>query len=185
MLRKLYYFRNYVFYKIRFFGRKIDVHYSAFVSSKCVLKTNGGGKIKIGRNCELHHSSMLLTYGGQIVLGDNSSVNPFTIIYGHGNSIIGSGVRIATHCTIIPANHILGNDDVPLYKQGVTTKGISIDDFSWIGTGCRILDGVTIGKHAVVGAGSVVNKSIPDYTIGVGVPVKLIKKYNDLANQKK
>lgn len=180
MLRGLYYLRNYIFYAIRFFGRKIYVHHSAYVSSKCVLKTNGGGCIKVGKNCELHHSSMLLTYGGEIVMGDNSSVNPFTIIYGHGNSIIGNGVRIAAHCTIIPANHILGNNEIPLYKKGVTTKGISIGDFAWIGTGCRILDGVSVGKHAVVGAGSVVNKSIPDFTIGVGVPVRLLKNYKEL-----
>lgn len=142
-----------------------------------MIKTVGGGRVKIGPKCELHHSSMLLTYGGDIILGEASSVNPFTIIYGHGGTHIGNGVRMAAHSTVIPANHILGDEKVPLYKKGVTAMGISIGDYSWIGTGCRILDGVQIGQHAVVGAGSVVNKNIPDFSIAVGVPAKVIKNY--------
>lgn len=178
MLRKVLYLRNFIIYFFRFLGRDIRVHYSAYVSAKCVLEIKGGGSIIIGPKCELHHSSMLLTYGGDIILGESSSVNPFTIIYGHGGTTIGKGVRIAAHSTIIPANHILGDVITPLYKKGVTAKGISIGDFSWIGTGCRILDGVEIGKHVVVGAGSVVNKSISDFSIAVGIPAKEIKKTN-------
>jgi acetyltransferase-like isoleucine patch superfamily enzyme len=177
MIRRLYYVKNYLFYFVRFFGRDIKVHYSAYVSSKAVIRVLGGGSVRIGSKCELHQFSMLLTYGGDIIIGESSSVNPFTIIYGHGGTIIGKGVRMAAHSTIIPANHILGDEDKPLFKRGVTAIGISIGDYSWIGTGCRILDGVNIGRNAVVGAGSVVNKSIPDFAIAVGVPAKVIKNY--------
>jgi acetyltransferase-like isoleucine patch superfamily enzyme len=179
MIRQLYYLKNYLFYFIRFFGSDIKVHYSAYVSCKAIIRVVGGGKVRIGPKCELNQFSMLLTYGGDIILGESCSVNPFTIIYGHGGTTIGKGVRIAAHSTIIPANHILGDENKPLFKRGVTVNGISIGDYSWIGTGCRILDGVNIGRHAVLGAGSVVNKSIPDFTIAVGVPAKVIKNYKE------
>jgi acetyltransferase-like isoleucine patch superfamily enzyme len=165
-------------YKFRYFNSNISIDSTSYVSKKAVLSDVGGGKIVIGKNCEIHNFSMLLTYGGDIIIGDNSSVNPFTIIYGHGDTIIGNGVRLAAHSTIIPANHIFGDDEIPLFKKGITSKGIVINDYAWIGSGCRVLDGVTIGKHAVVGAGSVVNKSIPDFGIAVGIPAKVIRINN-------
>ena len=61
-------------------------------------------------------------------------------------------------------------------KQPITTKAIILEEDVWIGTSCVILRGVTIGKGAVIGAGSVVNKSIPPYEVWAGVPVRLSKK---------
>jgi acetyltransferase-like isoleucine patch superfamily enzyme len=58
---------------------------------------------------------------------------------------------------------------------GVTKKGIQIDDNVWIGAGVRILDGVRIGKNTIIGAGSVVNRSLPANATAVGVPAKAIK----------
>jgi acetyltransferase-like isoleucine patch superfamily enzyme len=159
---------------VRFAGRNIRVHPSSFVSRKSTLRVSGGGSITIGRECEIHDFAMLLTYGGDIRIGDHSSVNPFTIVYGHGGTRIGNGVRIAAHTVIIPANHVRGNDERPLYQTGHTAKGISIDDHVWIGAGCRILDGVQIGRHAIVGAGSVVTVSIPAHALAVGVPARVM-----------
>ncbi len=161
-------------FAVRFAGRNVRVHPSSYVSRKCVIRVNGGGSITIGRDCEIHDFAMLMTYGGDIRIGDHSSVNPFTIVYGHGGTRIGSSVRIAAHTVIIPANHVRGSDERPLYRSGVTAKGIVIEDDVWIGAGCRILDGVHIGRHAVIGAGSVVTGSIPAGTIAVGVPARVL-----------
>ena len=119
---------------------------------------------------------MILTYGGDIVLGDHSSVNPFTVIYGHGGTRIGTGVRIASHSVIIPANHVPGTAQKPLHASGITAKGIEIGDHVWIGAGVRVLDGVRIGDHSVIGAGSVVTRSIPDNATAVGVPARVQSK---------
>ena len=63
--------------------------------------------------------------------------------------------------------------------QGVYTKGpISIGDNSWLGTGVIVLDGVTIGNAAVIGAAAVVNKDIPPNAIAFGIPAKVKKNRN-------
>ena len=164
-----------IVFALRFCGRPIRIHSSSWVAFRSVVRVCGGGTITIGRNCEIHPFSMLLTYGGDIRIGDNCSVNPFSIIYGMGGTVIGDGVRIAAHTVIVSANHNLATDELPLYLAGVTKKGIQIDDNVWIGAGVRILDGVRIGKNTIIGAGSVVNRSLPANATAVGVPAKAIK----------
>ena len=118
---------------------------------------------------------MLLTHGGHIRIGDHSSVNPFTLIYGCGGATIGSSVRIAAHCVIIPENHNPGTDSVPLHRSGTTRRGIRIDDNVWIGAGVKVLDGVSVGRNCVIGAGAVVTRSAPPGAKVVGVPGRLIE----------
>ena len=67
------------------------------VSRRAVLDASSGGGIVIGSDCTIHDYAMLLTYGGRIQMGNRSTVNPFCVLYGHGNLTIGSGVRIAAH----------------------------------------------------------------------------------------
>ena len=101
---------------------------------------------------------------------------------------IGKGVRIAAHCTIVPSNHIYTNPNEFIYKQGLSRLGIIIEDDVWIGSGLRVLDGVTIRKGCVIGANAVivgkitvgsdvliapnafVNRDIPDHSIVYGNP---------------
>lgn len=139
------------------------------------LNTKYGGSIKIGENCRLLKGCQLLTYGGNIVLGNCCSVNPYTVLYGQGGLIIGNNVRIAAHCVIIPSNHNFSDRTRPITEQGTTDKGIRIEDDVWIGCGVRILDGVTISTGCVIAAGSVVTKSTVPYGVYAGVPAKLIK----------
>lgn len=160
---------------VRFPGSSIKVHPSAWIAARSIVRVCGGGSITIGRNCEIHPYAMILTYGGDIHFGDDCSLNPFSIVYGHGGVRIGNGVRIAAHTVVIPANHNAPSDDVLLHLSGVTTKGIAIDDNVWLGTGCRVLDGVHISRNAVVAAGSVVTRDVPANVTVAGVPARLIK----------
>jgi acetyltransferase-like isoleucine patch superfamily enzyme len=161
-------------YAIRFVGRPVDVDPSSWISRRSDIRSCGGGRITIGRNCEIHPYAMILTYGGDIHIGDNCSMNPFAIVYGHGGVRIGNGVRIAAHCVIIPANHNVSAEGKALFESGVTARGIEIGDNAWLGAGVAILDGVRIGRNAVIGAGSVVTKSVPDDTTVAGAPARPI-----------
>ncbi|WP_446785264.1 acyltransferase [Macellibacteroides fermentans] len=98
-----------------------------------------------------------------------------SVIYGQGGTNIGNGVRIAAHCVIVPSNHIFDDPDEYIYKQGLSKKGIIIEDDVWLGAGVKVLDGVVIKKGCVFGANSVVTKSTEKNGIYVGIPAKLIK----------
>lgn len=108
-------------------------------------------------------------------IGDNSTINPCAIIYGQGGTIIGNGVRIAAHTVIVPSNHIYSDSNKYIYTQGLSKKGIKIEDDVWLGAGVKILDGVTIAKGCVIGANAVVTKDTEPLGIYVGVPAKKIK----------
>jgi acetyltransferase-like isoleucine patch superfamily enzyme len=117
---------------------------------------------------------MILTYGGDIHIGDNCSLNPFAIVYGHGGVRIGNGVRIAAHTVIVPAMHSDSAEGKALFESGITAHGIEIADNVWLGAGVAILDGVRIGRNSIIGAGSVVTKSVPANTTVAGVPARVI-----------
>jgi acetyltransferase-like isoleucine patch superfamily enzyme len=134
-----------------------------------------GSSIEIGSGTWLHYHCVIRTFGGWIKIGENCSVNPFAILYGHGGLEIGNYVSVAPHVVIAPMNHIFENPDIPFQHQGIKSKGIKIADDVWIGAGAIILDGVTIGKGSVIGAGAVVTRDIPAYSVAVGVPAKVIK----------
>lgn len=134
------------------------------------------GDIEIGDDTIIHNYAVLDTYGGKIKLGSRCSVNPFSVLYGHGGLSIGNYVRIAAHTVIVPFDHIFDSVEIPIGDQGRSTLGIKIDGDVWIGANVTVTDGVTIGQGCVVGAGSVVVKDIPEFSVAAGVPAKVIKK---------
>ena len=138
--------------------------------------------IKIGNNTVIKQFAIISTHGGHIEIGENCSINPFCVLYGLGGLTIGNYVRIATHTVIVPANHIFDDPNIPITMQGLSKKGVTIEDDVWIGAGVRILDGVTVGKGSVIGAGTVLTKSVSPFSVVVGVPGKVIKKRGE--NQK-
>ena len=157
------------------YKNNLSIHPSVRLSPQVVTSTYHGGSITIKKNSELLNGVLLLTYGGNITIGEKCSINPYCVLYGHGNLTIGNNVLIAGHCLIIPANHKFADLNIPINLQGETRKGIIIEDNVWIGAGCQILDGVTIGEGAIVAAGAVVNKDVMPNTIVGGVPAKFLK----------
>ena len=131
--------------------------------------------IEVGDQSVLLPYAVLMTYpGGHIRLGRNCTVNPFTILYGHGGLEIGDDVRIAAHTVIIPANHIFRDPETKIRQQGLSKKGIVIESDVWIGANCVVLDGVTVGAGSIVAAGAVVTADVPAGCIVGGVPAKPI-----------
>lgn len=154
----------------------ISIGRNTLIESNITFKTLiGRGTVTIGNNCELKKGCQFLSYGGKITIGNYCSVNPYTMIYGQGGVVIGNYVRIATHCVIIPSNHIFSSIDMPIFKQGLNNKGIVIEDDVWLGAGVVVLDGVRIAKGCIIGAGSVVNNDTEPYCIYVGSPARKIK----------
>jgi acetyltransferase-like isoleucine patch superfamily enzyme len=138
-------------------------------------------RIVVGAGCSIQRGALLHCYGGEIRLGENVHVNPYCVLYGHGGLTIGRDVLIATGCVMIPANHNIEDPAAPIRAQGLTCRGIRIEEDVWIGARVVILDGVTIGRGAVIGAGAVVTKDIPAGAIAAGVPavVKRFRPHRD------
>lgn len=110
----------------------------------------------------------------QIEIGENTFIGPYTCIGGPGHVKIGKHCLIAAQTGIIANNHNFADPVQKIRDQGVTQKGIVIEDDCWLGFGVKVLDGVTIGQGSVIGAGAVVTKDIPAYSVAVGVPAKAI-----------
>jgi len=157
----------------------INIGEGSEIEDGVILSTKHGGSITVGKNCIIRRGAMLLTYGGNIALGDYCGVNIYSILYGHGGLVIGDYVQIAAHSVVIPANHGFSSLDIPIWKQPLSKKGIQIENDVWVGANVTILDGVKIGRGAVIGAGSVVTKSIMSFAVVTGNPAEVIKIRTD------
>ncbi|MBK8970219.1 MAG: acyltransferase [Hahellaceae bacterium] len=111
---------------------------------------------------------------GFIKIGKNSGIGQMSVLYGNGGLTIGDNVMIAGQCFIVASSHRYDQSDVPIMFQGITAKGIVIEDDAWIGAGAKILDGVTIGKGAIVAANAVVTKDVAAGARVGGVPARLL-----------
>lgn len=139
------------------------------------------GRVTIGRRCWIKQGSIIASYGGTVDIGDDVSLNPGVIVYGHGGVSIGSSTRIAAYSVIIPANHRFDQVGKRIIEQGLTCQGIRIGQDVWIGCHVVVLDGVTIGDGAIIAAGAVVTRDVADYEIVGGVPAKTLGRRPSLA----
>ena len=85
------------------------------------------------------------------------------------------GITIGDHARIAANVQLLSNNHDPYDLDVLTCKPVEIGAYAWLGAGVTVLPGVRIGRHAVVGAASVVTKDVPDYAVAVGNPARVIK----------
>ncbi|CAK0775913.1 Acetyltransferase [Gammaproteobacteria bacterium] len=132
--------------------------------------------IRIGQGSFLRSFAMLNAGPpeGFIHIGANSGIGQGTILYGNGGLTIGDRVMIAGQCFLVASSHRFDDPNLPIVDQGFTASGILIEDDVWIGAGAKILDGVTIGRRAIVGANAVVNRSVPAGARVGGVPARVL-----------
>lgn len=117
----------------------------------------------------------LATKSGFVKIGNRVGVNDHCYITSNYGISIGDDVRIAEHVSIRDYDHEFQKTDIPISKQGLRGGPIKIGEDSWIGRGVMITANVNIGRGCVVGANSVVTKDIPDWSIAVGAPARVIK----------
>ena len=137
-------------------------------------------KFQIGSQSLIEDFSTINNGVGDVKIGNNTIIGLSNVIIGPVD--IGNGVMLAQNIVVSGLNHGYEAIDISPRKQPVSTKKITIEDDVWIGANSIITAGIFIGKHAVIGAGSVVVKDIPPYSIAVGNPAKVIKAYNFKTN---
>lgn len=155
--------------------------------------------ITFGEECVVSHEAHLYSVKGtfgkkcligahallrclDITVGDNCSFNTYSVV--HGLVTLGNNVRIAPGAKIFGENHGFSDLEKPICTQPNTRKGIIIEDDVWIGANAVICDGVRVGAHSVIGAGSVVTRDIPPYSVAGGNPARVIKSRRAQVNEK-
>lgn len=140
--------------------------------------------IKCGKNLLVNGNS---TFRGKVYFGDNCNFNGMTVI-GNGEVHFGNYFHSGTECMIVTENHNYEGERIP-YDTTYVQKKVEIGDCVWFGNRVMVVGNVKIGNGAIIAAGSVVVKDVPDCAIVGGNPAKVIKyrnidHYNELAEKK-
>lgn len=157
---------------------------NVFISDRVLIFEDlHSGSVELGERVRLHQDICIQTgNGGSLQIGANTSIQPRCQFSAYKSAIqIGNNVLIAPNCAFYPYSHGIAPDKA-IGKQPLQTKGgITIEDDVWLGFGAIVLDGVRIGKGAVIGAGAVVTQDIPEGAIALGVPARVVKLRSSLA----
>lgn len=173
------YFGNSVFRKGVKFGK------DSFIREHSQI--TGGKYIKIGIHTRIYPYSRIECFDSisgekyipQLRIGDNVLMGRYTTILCVNSIEIGDDCMFASNCFVCDENHGMDPSIGLRYEQQkLTYKPVKLGKNVWVGEKAIIMPGVTIGDNAVIGAGSVVTKDIPPYTMVAGIPAKIIKKFN-------
>ena len=164
--------------KIRFKG-SATIEDGCFINALSKKGIVIGNNFSLGRNSIIECTGVIRELGEELVIGKNVGIAANAFIAMRGKITIGDDTIIGPGVSIHAENHNFSNLEIPIRKQGATRKGINIGNDCWIGSKVVILDGVNIGNHAIIAAGAVVTKDVPDYAIVGGMPAKIIKSIKD------
>ncbi|WP_099465341.1 MULTISPECIES: acyltransferase [Parabacteroides] len=133
-------------------------------------------KFTIGDNTLIEDFTTINNGAGDIIIGVNARIGIGSVVIGPVH--LGNKVGLGQHVFISGFNHGYSDGNCDSNEQPLVKKEVIIDDDSHIGANSVIVAGVHIGKRCQIGAGSVVTKDIPDYSIAVGNPARVIKHYD-------
>lgn len=154
-------------------ARHLPRSYSGFKIGQTGLR-RFCGKLMLthcGKKVNIEHNAL---FSPKVSLGDYSGIGVNAKIY--GTCVIGNHVMMGEDCTIITRNHKFDRTDIPMMEQGFEEeKPVHIGNDVWIGDRVTIMPGVHIGDGCVIGAGAVVTRDIPPYSIAAGVPAKVLR----------
>jgi len=149
---------------------------NAVIRSRARLDVLPWKKFSIGSNTIIEDFSCINNQVGDVIIGNNCTIGLSNTIIGPVN--IGNNVIIAQNVCLSGLNHGYEDISMPIAQQPCDMQLINLQDDCWIGANSVVVLGTTIGKHAIVAAGSVVTKDVAPFTIVAGNPAKPIKQYN-------
>ena len=168
--------------QFRYFGKactleingQVKIGKNVYIGDHVSLIVEQGAILEIADHSFIGESCYIKCFGGKIEIGQNVSINSKSFLNGCGDLSIGDNTRIGTQSIMIASNHKFDDPEV-LVKDQITKQGIQIGENIWFGARVTVLDGVNIANNVVVGACSLVSKSIPEAGVYVGTPAKKIK----------
>jgi acetyltransferase-like isoleucine patch superfamily enzyme len=165
------------------FAQNIRLGHGSYLDENTYLHACPNG-IEIGPRSLVMYGSILHVYNFRnipragIRIGADSLIGEYNVLRGQGGITIGNRVYTSPMVQLLAVNHIFDDPGRPFVEQGITAKGICIEDDVWVGAGAIVTDGVRIGGGAVVAAGSLVNRDVPPHTVVAGVPATIVREIN-------
>jgi acetyltransferase-like isoleucine patch superfamily enzyme len=143
-------------------------------------------KIRIGKNSIIGYHARIEevfsynqdNFEPSIEIGENVRIEQNLHLTCAYHISIGNNTAISANVTITDINHMYLDTEIPIENQNIEVKQVIIGKNCKIYNNSVILPGVIIGEHVIIGANSVVNRNIPDFSVVVGSPAKVVKKYN-------
>jgi acetyltransferase-like isoleucine patch superfamily enzyme len=180
-----------LFNKKVFIEKNVQIPYpeTVIIKGNCTIKSNVQIKTCKNSNIVLNDNTMICSYttletaGGYIEIGKNIIIGEFSTIQGQGGVVLEDNVLLASHVHFISNHHQYTNVNQSIKDQPNISGKILVKENTWIGINVVILSGVTIGKNCVIGTGSIVKHDIPDYSVAVGNPAKVVKFYDFNSNK--
>lgn len=182
-------------------GSSITIGNNSVIHQQANIHAGQDTKIEIGNNCSILANAVLRNgkgvkmanrssissycqifprepgYDGKFIIGEGSNIGDFTTIDTSHDVVIGKEVALGPYDIIYTHDHDYKTESFAAWKGGVITGKVIIEDGAWVGARVTILPDVTIGKRAIIAAGSVVTKNVAPGDIVGGIPAKsLIKK---------
>ena len=156
-------------------GRTVTIGRNVEINALSEEGVTIGNNVTILSNTIIECTGVLRNIGTGLTIGNNVGISQNCFIQVRGMVRIGNDVIIGPGVSIFSENHIFSDPYLPVSGQGESRKGVTIEDGAWIGSKAVILDGVRIGLHSIMAAGSIVNRDVPDYSVVGGVPAKILK----------
>ena len=175
-------------FKLKILLNSIKIGKNTKVWGSTTLSKSPGAKIVIGDGFRVVSGSLrttatisstnrIKTYSNTsaIIIGNNVSINGVSITSRSKSIFIGNNVKIAPNCIIVDSDFHCLEKEKRTEPCAERDKDVYISDDVWIGMNCTVLKGITIGKNTIVGANSLVNKSLDENAIYAGNPIRKIK----------
>ncbi len=156
---------------------KIEIGDGVIIDDNCLIDAKGRSNsgIRIGDGVFVGRNSILSCKNGDIVLGRNVNIGFNSEVFSGSRVAIGDNTLVAAFCYFVGGDHVAETADRAVSEQGSLSRGITVAPGCWFGASVKVLDGVSIGGNAIIGAGAVVTKDVAENTVSVGVPARVIK----------
>jgi acetyltransferase-like isoleucine patch superfamily enzyme len=145
-----------------------------FVAQGAEIRVEHGARIEFGRNVRFMRD-FTAHFAGHVVIGDSVFFNRGCHVVVHERLVIGAHCLFGEGVSIHDENHRIGRDATPIARRGFSTAPIHIGRNVWVGARVTILQGVSIGDNAVIGAGAVVTHDIPANALALGIPAHVAR----------
>lgn len=166
-------------YKSKFFlfGRHSVIHYPSNIPNRECVSIGDNTTLLSGARIQVYN--YLTGLSANVTIGNNCYIGTNFSILAGANVVIENEVLIASNVLITSEDHGMNPEsEIPYMNQPLICKEVRVGEGTWIGEKVSVLPGVRIGRKCIIGTNAVVTKDIPDYSIAVGIPARVVKKYS-------